>query len=234
MYGTSVNNGKESYNQEGRLGYENYAAYGLELWGLDVDKALDFKSNAAFVNLYGKGIPYDKRDYNNSEANNYVLSEPYILDGIETGFQALPKPYADRILAAQEARYQATKQLTALTEDNLDRSPYFVYTTLFVNGEAWSTITDTRQKHNDLRFLSAKAAIGWHVLYNTDYTRQLFDFVQTNLKSDKGWYNGFYESLREPNKSLTANNNGVILESLLYKKIGKPFTVWAKVKSPRS
>ncbi len=234
MYGTSVNNGKESYNQEGRLGYENYAAYGLELWGLDVDKALDFKSNAAFVNLYGKGIPYDKRDYNNSEANNYVLSEPYILDGIETGFQALPKPYADRILAAQEARYQATKQLTALTEDNLDRSPYFVYTTLFVNGEAWSTITDTRQKHNDLRFLSAKAAIGWHVLYNTDYTRRLFDFVQTNLKSDKGWYNGFYESLREPNKSLTANNNGVILESLLYKKIGKPFTVWAKVKSPRS
>ncbi|MCA1990601.1 MAG: DUF3131 domain-containing protein [Coleofasciculus sp. S288] len=230
MYGTSVVNGKEQYNQEGRLGYENYAAYGLKLWGLDVEKALDFESKVAFVNLYDKGIPYDKRDYKTSGANNYVLSEPYILDGIETGFQSLPKAYGDRILAAQEARYQATNQLTAVTEDNLDRAPYFVYSTLFVNGEPWATITDTRQKHNDLRFLSAKAAIGWHVLYNTDYTSKLLNFVQTNLKSDKGWYNGFYESLRQPNKALTANNNGVILESLLYKKVGKPLTVWAGVK----
>ena len=233
MYGTAIANGKEQQNQEGRLGYENYAAYGLKLWGLDVDKALDSQSNVAFVNLYGKGVPYDKRDAKTSGANNYVLSEPYILDGVETGFQALPKAYADRILAAQEAPYQATKQLTAVTEDNLDRAPYFVYNTLFVNGQPWAAITDTGKTHNNLRFLSAKAALGWHVLYNTPYTRQLSDFVQANLKADKGWYNGFYESLKQPNKSLTANNNGVMLESLLYKKVGKPLTVWAGVESPR-
>ena len=234
MYGTAVIEGKEQYNQEGRLGYENYAAYGLKLWGLDVKQALDYQSHTAFVNLYGQGIPYDQRDYKNSGANNYVLSEPYILDGIETGFQALPKAYADRILAAQVARYEATKQLTAVTEDNLDRPPYFVYSSLFVNREPWATIADTRQQHNDLRFLSAKAAIGWHVLYNTSYTSQLFDFVQGNLKSKDGWYNGFYESLRQPNKTLTANNNGVILESLLYKQVGQPLTVWAGVRSQKS
>ncbi|MBE9207775.1 DUF3131 domain-containing protein [Nostoc sp. LEGE 06077] len=231
MYGTSVVQGKEQYNQEGRLGYENYAAYGLKLWGLDVKQALDYQSNTAFVNLYGQGIPYDRRDANNSGGNNYVLSEPYILDGIETGFQALPKAYADRILAAQAARYQATQELTALTEDNLDRPPYFVYNSLFVNGKPWATITDTQAQHNNLRFLSAKAAIGWHVLYNTDYTSSLADTVFTKLKSDKGWYNGLYEYLRQPNKSLTANNNGVILESLLYKQVGKPLTVWAGVKN---
>ncbi|MBD2041060.1 DUF3131 domain-containing protein [Microcoleus sp. FACHB-672] len=229
MYGTSVVNKKEQYNQEGRLGYENYAAYGLKLWGLDVSKALDFKSNAAFVNLYEQGVPYDKRDAKNSGANNYVLSEPFILDGIETGFKGLPKAYADRILAAQEARYKATNHLTAVTEDNLDREPYFVYNTLFVNGEPWATISDTGTKYNNLNFLSAKAAVGWDVLYGTDYTQKLFDFVQNNLKSEKGWYNGFYEVLKEPNKALTANNNGVILESLLYKKVGKPLTNWAGV-----
>ncbi|BAY23150.1 hypothetical protein NIES2100_29140 [Calothrix sp. NIES-2100] len=229
MYGTAVVQGKEQYNQEGRLGYENYAAYGLKLWGLDVKQALDYKSNTAFVNLYGQGVPYDRRDANNSGANNYVLSEPYILDGIETGFQALPKAYADRILAAQQARYQATQELTALTEDNLDREPYFVYNSLFVNGKPWATITDTQQQHNNLRFLSAKAAIGWHVLYNTDYTHSLSNIVFNQLKSDKGWYNGLYESLRQPNKSLTANNNGVILESFLYKQVGKPLIVWAGV-----
>ena len=230
MYGTSIVNKQEQYNQEGRLGYENYAAYGLKLWGLNVERALNPTNYVGFVNLYGKGVPYDLRDAKVSGANNYVLSEPYILDGIETGFQALPKAYADRVLAAQEGRYMKTKQLTAVTEDNLDREPYFVYSTLFVNGEPWATITDTGENHNKLRFLSAKASVGWYVLYDSPYTQQLFDFVREKLKSEKGWYNGFYESLKEPNKALTANNNGVILESLLYKKVGKPLTVWAGVK----
>jgi len=230
MYGTSISGKKEQYNQEGRLGYENYAAFGLKLWGLEVDKALDYENKAAFVNLYDVGIPYDLRDAQNSGANNYVLSEPYFLDGIETGFQSLPKAYSDRILAAQEARYQNTKQLTAITEDNLDRDPRFVYNTLFANGKPWATITDTNKNYNHLRFLSAKAAIGWHVLYNTEYTNKLFDFVVENLESDTGWYNGYYETIQEPNDTLTANNNGVILESLLYKQVGKPLLVWAGVK----
>lgn len=234
MYGTSVIKGKEQLNQEGRLGYENYAAYGLKLWGLNVDTALDPIKNAAFVNLYGQGVPYDKRDYENSEANNYVLSEPYILDGIENGFRGLPKAYSDRVLAAQEARYNATKQLTAVTEDNLDREPYFVYSTLFVNRKPWAVISDTRKQFDDLRFVSTKAAIGWHVLYDTPYAQKLFNFVYSNLKTDKGWYNGYYEILEEPNKSQTANNNGVVLESLLFKKVGQPLTDWAGVKPPSS
>lgn len=231
MFGTAVVKGKEQLNQEGRLGYENYAAYGLKLWGLEVDKALDYQSKVAYVNLYGQGVPYDRRDYSNSQANNYVLSEPFILDGIETGFQSLPKPFADRVLEAQAARYRATKKLTAVTEDNLDRAPYFVYSTLFVNGEPWSTITSEQQPHYHLRFLSTKAAVGWHVLYNNDYTQKLFDFVSTNMKAEKGWYNGFYELLNEPNAALTANNNGVVLESLLYRKVGQPLTVWAGVQA---
>ena len=229
MYGTSISNGAEQYNQEGRLGYENYAAFGLKLWGLKVDKALDYEDKTAFVNLYDVGIPYDLRDAQNSGANNYVLSEPYFLDGIETGFQALPKAYSDRILKAQQARYKNTEQLTAITEDNLDRNPRFVYNTLFANGKPWATITDTGENYNYLRFLSAKAAIGWHVLYSTEYTNKLFEFVVNNLESDTGWYNGYYETLQKPNDALTANNNGVILESLLYKQVGKPLIVWAGV-----
>lgn len=229
MYGTSVSNKKEQYNQEGRLGYESYAAYGLHLWGLSVDKALDVKSNVAFIDLYEQAVPYDKRDHDTSGANNYVLSEPYILDGIETGFRSLPKHYADRVLAAQEARYEATGKLTALTEDNLDRAPYFVYNTLYMNGKEWETSTDTRQSQNDLRFLSAKASVGWHVLYDTEYTQKLMQFTTDKLQSEKGWYNGFYEVLNKPNRALTANNNGIILECLLYKTVKQPLLDWAGV-----
>lgn len=232
MYGTSIKDGQEQYNQEGRLGYEDYAAYGLKLWGLKVDKALDYENKSAFVELYGQSIPFDVRDRENSEANNYVLSEPFFLDGIETGFKALPKAYADRMLAAQEARYKATQQLTAITEDNLDREPYFVYNTLYVNGKPWATISDSGENYNHLRFLSTKAAIGWHVLYNSDYTKKLFAFVQKKVGSEKGWYSGFYETLNEPNAVLTANNNGIILECLLFKKVGKPLAMWAGVSEP--
>jgi Protein of unknown function (DUF3131) len=232
MYGTQVKQQKENYNQEGRLGYESYAAYGLKLWGLDVSKAMDVEDKSAFVKLYGQSIPFDIRDVENSKANNYVLSEPYFLDGIETGFKSLPKSYADQILAAQEARYKATQQLTALTEDNLDRAPFFVYNTLYVNGKPWSTISDDGKNYSHLRFLSSKAAIGWHVLYNTAYTRKLFDFVQKNLSAKDGWYSGFYESLAEPNAVLTANNNGIILESLLYRQVGQPLTQWAEGAKP--
>ncbi len=71
MYGTSVVKGKEQYNQEGRLGYENYAAYGLKLWGLDVKSALAYQANTAYANLYGQGIPY-------GSTNSMVLESLHI------------------------------------------------------------------------------------------------------------------------------------------------------------
>jgi hypothetical protein len=70
------------------------------------------------------------------------------------------------------------------------------------------------------------------VLYDTPYTNKLSQFVRLQLQADGGWYNGFYETLKEPNRTQTANNNGVILQSLLYKKVGKPLIVWAGVPSP--
>lgn len=53
--------------------------------------------------------------------------------------------------------------------------------------------------------------------------------MQEKVGSKKGWYSGFYETLDEPNAVLTANNNGIILECLLFKKVGKPLAVWAGV-----
>ena len=38
---------------------------------------------------------------------------------------------------------------------------------------------------------------------------------------DKGFYSGWYELLDEPNTAITANVNGIILQTLHYKKHGK-------------
>lgn len=225
LYAATLSQDQEQYRQQGRLGYESYAAYGFKLWGLPVQQALNVQKHVAFINLYGQSIPYDTRKTDSSN-RNWVLSEPYILDGIETGFRALPKAYADRILAAQIARYRSTHQLTALAADHLDRAPFFLHNTLLSNRQPWAVLAN-RQSYNDFRFLSAKAAIGWHVLYRTDYTQSLVQVVTAQLPSDRGWYSGFYETLRQPNRALTADTNALILESLLYQNAGQPLLTWA-------
>ncbi len=226
LYSTKLSQGQEQYASQGRLGYEEYAAYGLKLWGLPVERALAPKS-VNWVKLYGQSVPVDQRPSQN-KSDAAVLSEPYILDGLETGFRALPKAYADGILAAQVGRYQATHQLTAVTEDHLDRSPGFLYNALYADQTAWAAIA-YQHPFNDFRFLSSKAAIGWHALYHTRYTQKLVEFVNTHLVSDRGWYSGYYETLQQPNRALTADTNSLILESVLYQKIDQPLMEWAGV-----
>ncbi|MDJ0573459.1 MAG: DUF3131 domain-containing protein [Pleurocapsa sp. MO_192.B19] len=76
-------------------------------------------------------------------------------------------------------------------------------------------------------------------LYNDELPNKVYNartLIPVNYggleeKTEIGWYNGYYETLQEPNEALTANNNGIILESLLYEKVGKPLIVWAGVKT---
>ncbi|MGB7445068.1 MAG: DUF3131 domain-containing protein [Coleofasciculaceae cyanobacterium] len=222
MYGATVlPNGDTLLVQEGRLGYEEYAARGYELWGFAAPKAVSFEP-FKFVEINGIEIPVDTRQYQETNANNYVVSESYILDGIEFGFQGDIADYATRILEVQKRRYEQTGQLTAVTEDNIDQAPYFLYNTVFANGVAWATITENNEQHPELRSISTKAAIGWHYLYpENDYGQKLFEAVKDLRSPDGGgFFAGIYEETNQPNKALTGNTNGLILEILYYKARG--------------
>ena len=69
--------------QEGRLGYEEYAAKSMQLMGYDVAEALDYQSWLKFVDIYDINVATDSRSPEEFTAHNYVVSEPYILDGLE-------------------------------------------------------------------------------------------------------------------------------------------------------
>jgi hypothetical protein len=222
LYGATIApDGKTMLVQEGRLGYEEYAVRGYELWGFKADKA---KSSQPFkfVDIYGIQIPVDLRDFQSTNANNYVVSESYILDGIEFGWDSELADYAGRVLEVQRRRYSNTGQLTAVTEDNLDAPPYFIYNTVYSNGVNFAAITDENKPIPQFRSISTKAAFGWHYLYPTNaYAKKIFDAVK-GLRSpkDDGFYAGLYEASKIPNKSLTGNTNGLILEILYYKARG--------------
>lgn len=211
--------------QEGRLGYEEYAARGYSLWGFEVPAAIAHEP-FEFVDIYGVQIPVDTRDYFETNANNYVVSEAYILDAIEFGLQGERADHARRVFEAQKRRYEETGLLTSVSEDNINQAPHFLYNTVYANGQPWAVITENNEAYPELRTLSSKSAFGWRYIYPDDaYAQKVFDHIKDSTNSGRGYYAGIYESgLYDPqpplNDILTGNTNGLILEILYYKARG--------------
>ncbi len=223
LMGTDARNGKEEWQQEGRLGYEQYGAYGLTKLGLQPTVALNPNAEMTTVDILGVAVPVDRR----TTYHNYVTSEPYVLDGLESGFKALPAEFAARILQVQQRRYWETKQLTAWSEDNLDRAPWFVYNSIFVDGQPWKTLDSSGKDASAFRGSSTKAAVGWNMLFRTSYTERVYKGLRWLADPAQGVFAGYYEETQEPNRALTLNTNGIILEALLYSHVGKPLEEWA-------
>jgi hypothetical protein len=221
LYGTTINaEGETIYGQEGRIGYEEYAAKSLSMLGLDVSRALKYEDFLRFVEVYGIKIPTDSRDPARYHAHNYVVSEPYILDGVEFGWDQTSRELAFRVYRAQEERFKHTGVPTAVSEDNIDQPPYFVYNTVFTGGKVWGTISETGADASAFKTLSTKAAFGWHALYKTPYTQRLLDRIKGLYDADRGWYSGLYEQTQLANRAITANTNAIILESFCYQRFG--------------
>lgn len=92
---------------------------------------------------------------------------------------------------------------------------------MFSDGFNWNTITDKGQFVPNSAAVSLKAAMGMWVLWNSPYTDRLLDAIENANEAGKGYYEGLYENGDGPINEFTANNNGIMLEALLFKKEGK-------------
>jgi hypothetical protein len=212
--------GKTEIVQEGRLGYEEYAARAMALMGFDTVRAQRVDDYLRFETVGGQKIAIDTRSYKQFNAHNYVVSEPYILMALEMGLDTEARELAYRVYKAQEQRYRTTGIETAVSEDNVDQPPYFVYNTVFSDGKAWNALGEDGNDASHLRSLSTKAVYGWHSLFRTSYTRQLVDGLAKFHDPEEGWYSGRYEADGKPNTAITANSNGIVLESIYFKRFG--------------
>ncbi|MFD1912644.1 DUF3131 domain-containing protein [Halodurantibacterium flavum] len=228
LYGAALDgNGNVIYLQEGRLGYEEYSARAFQLWGFDVEAALAPEPYETLW-MYGVEIPYDARDPRVLGAQNYVVTESYALLGIEFG---LGDPAAtdvggwiaraaQNIYEVQARRHQATGILTARTEHQLLESPFFVYDTIFSDGRPWATITEAGNWVPQHAAVALKGALGLWALWETPYTDLLFDAIAPQFDPERGFYEGIYEDGRGAIRTQTANNNGIMLETLFFKAYG--------------
>lgn len=206
--------------QEGRLGYEEYGARAVGLLGMDAMIAAKYDDFLKFERIGGEQIATDSRSVSEFDAHTYVVSEPFILMAVEFGLDTEARELAERVYRAQAHRYQTTGTLTAVSEDNIDQAPYFLYNSVYADGKAWNALAEDGTEHDDKRTVSTKAAFGWDVIYETDYTDRLMRLVQVTQTDDSGFNSGVYEASGAVNAVSTANTNGIILETIQYRQNG--------------
>lgn len=181
------------------------------------------------VSIDSISLQVDLRDQANFNALNPLTSDPYTLWGLELGWPKALQTQTASLLKVQEKRFERTGILTAVNEDSLDRPPYFLYHSVYANGEVWPAPTTTATAYPELRTLSTKAAFAWSALFPQDpYAQRLRSAVQCLNDLQRGYFAGRYEDATlGPNKALSVNTNAVVLESLLYKTRRERPLIWA-------
>jgi hypothetical protein len=228
MYGLARDKSDESVIhqwQEGRLGYEQYAGKIFDRVGFNVDISKDYNNQyRSNTFILGVEIAYDSRDPREYHANNYVVTESYAMDAMELGIDDQNRELINNIFEVQKRRWEQTGIVTAISEDNIDRKPYFLYNTIYNAGLKFNTTNSSGDDYDHLKSTSTKAAIAMALLFPDEpYSRVLMRSIGSVYDPDGGWYSGIYESGAGYNDVTTANTNGVIMGGLLYKKYGSLF-----------
>jgi hypothetical protein len=178
---------------------------------------LNLNQNFLPVTVMGQPLAADFRRWDR------LTSEPFLLMGLELGWDQQTAELVRRMLLAQERRYQKTGALTIVAEDAVDVPPhFFFYYCLYTNGRDFGIdVQDRRVTVDEPRWVSAKAALAFHALIPTRYT----DLAVQRLghaRSAGGWASGVYERSGQATGTRNINTAGVILAAALYNELGQP------------
>ena len=215
------------YFQEGRIGYEQYAAHGFALWGHDVALAEDLNTNSQPVTVLGVELLKDKRGLDR------LTSEPLVLMGLELGWTPDEERFARALLEVQAQRYRQTKIVTMVSEDAVGIAPhYFYYYCIYCSGRAFVVETHTpNQRVAGPRWVSTKATFGWHALLPSEYTSLAMELVE-KARANVGWSSGVIERSGAATRSYDINTAAVVLEAAAYRKLGRPLLTRSAVSAP--
>lgn len=217
LVGADLDGDRRQTYQEGRLGYEQYSAEGFALWGTRAARALDFAANGTPVSVYGYRILADKR------GDDQLTSEPFIMMGMELGWtNPVWDEQARNVLGVQRARFKETGTMTMLSEDAVPDPPaYFYYYLLIRNGQQFVVRAPRGTVSSDYpRWVSTKAAFGWHALFPSDYTWQAIRKVRPAGVRGRGWGAGVYEASGRPVRSYNLNTAAIVLEAAYFAQRG--------------
>lgn len=219
LWGEDVGrSGRKRRYTEGRIPYEQYAAAGFAAWGHRAEKALDLNANAFPITVMDVPLVSDRR------GDEHLTSEPIVLMGLELGWTPEMRELALRMLAAQRERHERTGVVTVVSEDAIPRAPhYFYYYNVNLKGRWFAVaVQSSRKPLEGPRWVSAKAAFGWHALLPSEYTKLAVRTVAPARHPGRGWSSGVYEQSLRPTGGENVNTAAVIMEAALYHVQGGP------------
>lgn len=228
LHGVSIEKGKRTRYQEGRLGYEQVGVAGFAAWGFDARRIWSAPQTET-VNIYGIPVQYDARESRLSGVQTPVLTMPYALLGMEFGWRypgggagggADYRAMADAVYKVQALRHAREGVLTARTDYALREPPYLVYDAVFAAGYPWNTVGPDGHEYPKLAMVSTRAAFGMWALWPGAYTDLLIDAVANLYSAERGWYEGRMEDSGAARDAITLTTNAEILEALLFKLDG--------------
>jgi hypothetical protein len=209
--------GKRGRYVEGILGYEQYAAQGFALWGAHAERSMAVEEHAMPIEIMGQQVAADSRQ------RDRLTSEPFVLLGLEIGLHGEMERLARAVLDVQRERARRTGIVTIVSEDAIDQPPhYFYYYCVLANSRQFSVdVQDPRAVVNGPRWVSTKAAFGWHALFPSDYTRQAVETVQP-ASTPRGWASGVFEHSTRSTATLNVNTEAGVLTAAVYALHGQP------------
>lgn len=228
MYGEDATPGRRRYHfQEGRIGYEQYAARGFALWGHDVALALDIHTNSQPLTVYGVALLKDARGLDR------LTSEPLVLMGLEIGWNDEEAKLARNLLEVQAERFRRTRIMTIVSEDAVGIEPhYFYYYCVYCSGRPFVIEAhEPGRRYDSPRWQSTKATFGWHALLPSEYTSLAVERIQ-RARASVGWSSGVLERSGAATRSYDINTAAVILEAAAYRRLGRPFLPRAALNAP--
>jgi hypothetical protein len=206
---------------EGRFGYEQHAAKSLLAWGVPAPVALDYRAHLAFRRVEGQPLPHDaRRPRDHGGAHAALVPEPWLLDALEHGPDAVTLAVARALFRAQERRHASSGRLTAVSEDHLDRPPWFSYSALVNGDDTWTALAPDGAPAPGALTFSTKAAVAWGVLFAGPYAERLLAAAAELVVPGEGLQAGRYDATGEANRVLSLNTNAVVLEALAYRVRG--------------
>jgi len=230
LWGETIDaQGRRHQYQEARIGYEQYAAAGFALWGVRAERALRLRENALPASVMRQPLLADRR------RSDRLMNEPFLLLGLETGWDRETRQLVAALLRAQEARYKKTGVITITGEDAIDQPPhFFYYYCVLADGKAFAVdVQDPDATVDGPRWVSAKSAFAFHALMPTGYTEAAVDVVAPARRHD-GWASGVFErtGVSTGAQSVNLNTAAVILTAALVNKTGQ--TILAEARRPQT
>ena len=145
-----------------------------------------------------------------------LVSLPYLLTGLEQGFDARSGEISWRIMQILQQRTGKPSEREEISTDYAEQTPDFNDA---LPGRQPLPLQNQNDSGSDTlpqrALFSTRAAFGWYALFRNRWSDALRQQMVAMIEPGKGWKAGFNPD-GTPNNALNADTNAVVLESLSY------------------